>query len=103
MAVYVIASIDVTDPEEYQVYAQQAGATVAQYGGRYLARGSQIASIEGEWKPGRIALLEFPTEEQARAWYDSPEYSAIRGIRQRASRSHVILVQGVPPQGAQPE
>jgi uncharacterized protein (DUF1330 family) len=100
MAVYIIASIDITDPEQYQQYAQQAGATVARYGGRYLARGSQITSLEGDWRPGRIALVEFPTEEQALTWYNSPEYSAIRGIRQRASHSRLILVQGLPEQPA---
>ncbi|WP_069806243.1 DUF1330 domain-containing protein [Thermogemmatispora onikobensis] len=100
MAVYIIASIDITDPEDYQEYARQAGATVAQYGGRYLARGGQIETLEGDWQPGRIALLEFPTAEQAWTWYNSPEYSAIRGIRQRASHSRVILVHGLPEQPA---
>ncbi len=96
MPAYLIADITITDPEAYQEYSRQVGATVEQYGGRYIVAGatSQPEVVEGDWRPTRITILEFPTMEQLKTWYDSPEYAAIRGIRQRASDSHLILVQG---------
>jgi uncharacterized protein (DUF1330 family) len=99
MVAYVIADITVTDPEAYHEYARQVGATmetIKQYGGRSIVAGatSHPHVLEGDWKPTRILVLEFPSVEQARAWYDSPEYVALRGLRQRASRSRLILVQG---------
>jgi uncharacterized protein (DUF1330 family) len=100
MVAYIIADITITDPEAYQEYARQVGSTIEtieQYGGRALVAGasSHPQVLEGDWKPMRILVLEFPSVEHARAWYDSPEYVAIRGIRQRASDSHLIIVQGI--------
>jgi uncharacterized protein (DUF1330 family) len=96
MATYVIADVTITDPDAYREYTRQVDATVEPYGGRYLVRGgtSQPEVAEGEWAPTRITVLEFPSTEQAKAWYDSPEYVAIRGIRQGASHSRLIFVHG---------
>ncbi len=97
MAAYVIADIDITDPEDYQQYVQQVKGTIEQYGGKYLVGGatSQPETLDGDWKPTRIVVLEFPNVEQARAWYFSPEYAAIKGIRLRAASSSLIVVRGV--------
>ena len=100
MAAYLIADITITDPEAYQEYSRQVGATVAtveRFGGRPIVNGatSQPETLEGDWKPTRVLVLEFPNMEQARAWYDSPDYAAIRRLRQRASESRMIFVQGV--------
>lgn len=96
MTAHLVADITITDPEDYQEYTRQVEATINRFGGRYIVRGptSQPKVIEGDWQPTRITILEFPSMEQAKAWYDSPEYAAIRGIRQRASDSRLILVQG---------
>jgi uncharacterized protein (DUF1330 family) len=96
MASYVIADVTITDPDAYREYTRQVDATAERYGGRYLVRGgtSQPEVLEGEWAPTRITVLEFPSMEQAKAWYDSPEYGAIRGIRQGASHSRMIFVHG---------
>jgi uncharacterized protein (DUF1330 family) len=94
MAVYIVADNEVTDPEVYREYAVQTSATVAQYGGKFLVRGGQVETLEGGWKPGRFVILEFPSVEQARAWYDGPEYSALKGMRQQASHSRLILAHG---------
>ncbi|HLI89943.1 MAG TPA: DUF1330 domain-containing protein [Ktedonobacteraceae bacterium] len=94
MAVYIIADNEVTDPETYREYAQRTSATVAQYGGKFLARGGQVETLEGGWKPGRFVILEFPSVERARAWYDGPEYSALKAMRRRASHSRLVLVHG---------
>ncbi len=81
------------NPDEFQKYAQQAMPTVSQYGGKLLTSArSQLETLEGVWKPKGIGILEFPSVEQAKAWYNSPEYSATKGIRQRASISSIVLV-----------
>ena len=95
MAGYIVADIEITDPNEYQMYAQQTAATLERYGGKFLARGGNPETLEGDWKTKRLVVIEFPNIEQAKSWYDSPEYSAIKGIRHRSANSNILLVQGV--------
>jgi uncharacterized protein (DUF1330 family) len=94
MAAYVIGDIDVTDPAVYDDYRKQVLATVTKYGGRFIMRGGKVEPLEGGWTPKRIVALEFPTMEQARKWYRSPEYAPLIGLRQRAARGRLILVEG---------
>jgi uncharacterized protein (DUF1330 family) len=70
-------------------------ATIAAYGGRYLARGGAITPLEGDWNPRRITVLEFPSPEQARAWWDSPEYAEAKALRQQTATTNLIVVEGV--------
>ncbi len=95
MPAYVIADLEITDPEEFAEYGKQAGSTVAQYGGRYLVRGGNPQNLEGEWRPGRITVVQFDSVEQARAWWFSPQYEALKPIRQRGSTSDFIIVEGL--------
>ena len=94
MAAYIVADEEITNPDEFQKYAQQVGPTLNKFGGKVLAR-SQPETLEGNWRSKRIVLLEFPSVQQASAWYRSPEYSAIKGIRQRAATASLILVPGL--------
>ncbi len=94
MAAYILADVEVTDPEEYQLYTQQVPGTIEKYGGRFLVRGGQPETLEGDRQSKRVVIIEFPDIEQARAWYHSPEYSAIIGIRHRAAISHLFILQG---------
>ncbi len=95
MAGYIVADLEITDPDEYQQYAQQVGATITKYGGKFLVRGGQPETVEGDWNPKRIVILEFPSVEQAKTWYTSPEYSALKGIRHHSALSNMLLVHGV--------
>lgn len=95
MPAYVIADIEITDPAGYEEYRSKVPATIAQYGGKYIARGGKVESLEGGWAPKRVALLEFPTLGQAQKWYRSAEYAPLIKIRQKASRGRVILVEGL--------
>lgn len=95
MAGYIVADIEITDPDEYQTYSKQVAATLERYGGKFLVRGGNPITLEGDWKTRRFVILEFPSVEQAKKWYDSPEYSAIIGIRHRSAISKLLLVQGV--------
>jgi uncharacterized protein (DUF1330 family) len=94
MPAYFVAEIEVTDPEGYRPYAEKAGATVAQYGGRHLARGGKVELIEGSPEPQRVVITEFENIEAARRWYHSPEYQAILPIRLRNSRGRAFIVEG---------
>ena len=94
MTAYVIADIEITDAAGYEEYRRRVPATVAQYGGRYLARGGPSEILEGDWRPHRLVVIEFPSMALARRWYDSEEYREPRAIRQRCSSGHAILVEG---------
>ncbi len=95
MSAYIIARVNLTDPETYKKYTAQTPDTVAQYGGKFIARGGQNELLEGnDPEFNRVVIIEFPNYEQAQAWYNSPEYQKILPIRQEASESQVILVDG---------
>jgi uncharacterized protein (DUF1330 family) len=96
MPAYVINDMEVTDPALFEQYKKLSPPTVAQYGGRFLARGGRTETIEGEWSAKRLVILEFPTVERAKAWANSPEYAPAKRLRQQASRSNIIVVEGVP-------
>jgi uncharacterized protein (DUF1330 family) len=95
MPAYVFANIEVTDPVLYEEYRKGVPATIAQYGGRYVARGGAAEGLEGGYAPKRVVILEFPSVERAKAWWNSPEYRPLRAIRQRASRGDLLLIEGL--------
>lgn len=94
MAAYIIADVDVTDPAKYEDYKKLTPGAVAKHGGRFLARGGQTLSLEGNWRPNRIVVIEFPTLEQARNFYTSVEYTAARRARAGAAKMNMIVVDG---------
>jgi uncharacterized protein (DUF1330 family) len=94
MAGYIIAEVQVTDPEGYEEYRRQVEGTIAAYGGRYLVRGGKAEALEGDTPRGRLVVLEFSSYEQAKAWYDSSEYAGPKQIRHNTSVGRVILVDG---------
>ena len=100
MSAYVIVDLEPKHPEKYEEYRKLAPAIVKAYGGKYLVRGTKIEPLEGNWTPRYVAVLEFESMEHAKAWYDSPEYVAIRGMRQENTNSKIILVDGVPQEAA---
>jgi len=94
---YVVAEVDVTDPATFQKYAEKVPGTVAQYGGHYIIRGGKNSSIEGD-APKRFVMIQFDSVEKAKAWEDSPEYSAIKPIRHSSAKSRVFIIEGAPAQ-----
>lgn len=100
MPAYVIVNTDIQDPARYEEYRLRAPATVHAHGGKYLARGGEMEILEGDWKPVRVVVLEFPSLQRAKEWLDSPEYQAIRPIRQKYAKCDFVLVDGVSAQPA---
>ena len=95
MPAYFIVDNEVIDPVGFEEYRKQVSGTVEKYGGKFLVRGGQAQTLEGDWKPKRIVVTEFPNIEQARRWYDSEEYRALKTLRLRTARGSVVLVEGV--------
>jgi len=96
MTAYVIADIDVHDQETYREYGALVPGTLQPHGGRFLVRGGSHEALEGDWRPRRLVVLEFPSAEHARRWYTSEDYAAAMAIRQRASAGNLVLVEGMP-------
>jgi uncharacterized protein (DUF1330 family) len=94
---YVIAELDVTDPDVFKKYAEKVPPIVAAFDGHYLVRGGKIQEVEGE-VPKRIVVIAFESVEKARAWEYSPAYEAIKPIRHSAAKSRIFIVEGIAPQ-----
>ena len=96
MAAYLIADVEVTNPEGYEEYRAKVPAVIAAYGGRYLVRGGACEVLEGGGRTRRRVVLEFPTMAQLKAFWESPEYRPLRALRERNADSHIVAVEGVP-------
>jgi uncharacterized protein (DUF1330 family) len=95
MLAYVIVDIEVQNPTRYESYKDLAGPAVAKHGGRYLARGGATTVLEGSWQPKRLVILEFPSVEKAKAWWDSTDYADAKRIRQESAKTEMVIVEGV--------
>ena len=93
---YVIVEMKIADPQRYQDYMAAAPAAVKAGGGEYVIRGGRSETLEGDWQPHRMAMLRFPSYEQAKAWYDSELYRAARDKRAGTTDYfNMVLVEGV--------
>jgi uncharacterized protein (DUF1330 family) len=95
MSAYVIVEIDIVDPTGYEEYKQLASATVEKYGGKYIVRGGAVETLEGDWKPKRIVVLQFGSIQRAKDWLDCEEYREPRKMRHRTARTRMVVVEGV--------
>ena len=93
---YVITEIDVTDAAAFAEYAPKVQPSFAPFGGRYVVRGGKTQALIGD-APKRVVVLAFDTIEQARAWYDSPQYEALKALRDKAGKARIFAVEGVAP------
>jgi uncharacterized protein (DUF1330 family) len=92
---YIIASVNVTDPQKYEDYKVLSGPAMAANGGRFVVRGGQMSVLEGKWEHPRVVVLEFDSYAQAKAAYDSPEYLEARRARAGAAEFNMIVIEGV--------
>jgi uncharacterized protein (DUF1330 family) len=96
MPAYIIARVEVTDWTRYREYTKATPEVIARYGGKFIVRGGEIATLEGEPETRRLVVIEFPSIEQAKAFYASPEYSQVKALRFGAAIGQFLAVQGVP-------
>jgi len=94
MAGYLIAHLEITDPQAFEAYRAAVPDVIAAFGGRYLVRGGVPETLEGEWTVPRLVVLAFDSIEQARRFYTSPQYQAILPLRLKAAKGTVVLVEG---------
>ena len=92
---YVIADVDVLDLAGFEEYRARVAGTIAAYGGRYLVRGGETETAEGDWSPQRLIVLEFPSLARAREWFASPEYAPLIALRQRTARTKLVFAEGL--------
>lgn len=96
MAAYVIAEVEITNPEGYREYTTHVPATIAKYGGRFLVRGGAAEVLEGDWPQKRRVIIEFASMQAARRWWNSPEYEKPKAMRRANSLGRLILLEGAP-------
>lgn len=94
MAGYVIAEVEVTDPTTYNEYRQVVPATLEKYGGKFLVRGGRSETLEGDWQPKRLVVIEFESLERAKEWWASEAYRGPKSLRQRAAKTNLIALEG---------
>ena len=93
---YLLVQVNVTNPQQYGEYTKLSPAIIQEFGGRFIARGGRSTTLEGPPAPDRVVVIEFPSYERARAFYDSPEYVAARKVRAGAANAQFVLVEGLP-------
>jgi uncharacterized protein (DUF1330 family) len=94
MSAYVISDLDVQDEAAIAGYVRAVPPLVARYGGRYIVRRGVITQLEGDWRPKALVIIEFPTSEQAKAWYASAEYLDLRTRFFKGATRSLVLVEG---------
>ena len=95
MPAYVIVEVEINNPREYEEYKRLTPASIAAHEGRFIVRGGKSESLEGDWNPQRIVVLEFPSVEKAKQWWYSEQYAPAKEIRQRTANTKMLVVEGV--------
>jgi uncharacterized protein (DUF1330 family) len=95
MSAYVVVEIDIHDPKTYEQYKEMAPPSITAHNGRYLARGGRTETLEGDWQPARMVILEFPDLAHARAWWASQEYGDAKAVRQRSAHARMVAIEGI--------
>lgn len=97
MAAYLVVDIlKVKDEAKLAEYKGKVGPVVSKFGGRYLAAGGPFDVLEGKWRPTYPLLLQFPSLDRAREWYNSEDYRELKLLRQAATDGNLVLVDGLP-------
>jgi uncharacterized protein (DUF1330 family) len=94
---YVVIDVAIRDVDRYLTYMAQVAPAIEAAGGRYRARGGAFTTYEGDWRPSRIVLLEFPSQKAFESFYYGEEYEAIRPLRDEVSTARMIGVEGLAP------
>jgi uncharacterized protein (DUF1330 family) len=95
VAAYVVVDVRATDADKAARYREVSGPSVEMHGGRFIVRGGATDVLEGDWDPERLVIMEFPSLDAARTWYESAEYGEARAIRDGAGDWLMVAVEGV--------
>lgn len=94
MKAYIIVDVKVNHATRYEDYKKLTPASLQPFGGKFIVRGGAVTTFEGEWNPERIVIIEFPSPQQAKAWWSSEEYAPAKAIRQANAETRMIMVEG---------
>jgi uncharacterized protein (DUF1330 family) len=94
MSAYLIADVNVENADIYAEYRRQVLPLIERYGGRFIVRGGAHETLEGDWRPARLVVIEFPSMAVLKEWYRSPEYTKLIELRQEASSGSLLAVEG---------
>jgi uncharacterized protein (DUF1330 family) len=94
MKAYLIATETIHDETMFAEYRKQVVATLEAFGGRFVARGGKLTVLEGEWPHPRTVIIEFPSREAAEAWYKSPDYQKVIGLRLKSTSGNLVILDG---------
>ena len=94
MAAYIVVEVEVRDAARYENYKGMVPPSLALYGGRFLVRGGNVETLEGRWSPKRLVIVEFPSVENAKAWWAGAEYAEAKALRQATADTQMIVVEG---------
>lgn len=95
MAAFLVALVDVTDPEAYKLYTAKTPGVIEQFGGKFVVRGGAPEALEGELAASRFVIIEFADRAAAKRFYNAPEYQQIIPLRTAASKGRIALVDTV--------
>jgi len=95
MAAYLLAQVEVHDMDQYRKYTAQTPALIEQYGGRFLVRGGEVVTLEGDAPASRLVLIEFPSLQRVQDFYNSEEYQEVLQLRLPASTASFLALDGV--------
>src|SRR5262249_29643630 len=96
MPAYIIARVDVTDWNQYKRYTDATPAVIERFGGKFIVRGGEVVTLEGQQEKRRIVVIEFPTLERAKEFFNSEEYSKVRKLREGAATGQFVAIGGYP-------
>ncbi len=93
MPAYVIVEVKINDVEQYEEYQKLTPASIAAYGGKFMVRGAPFETLEGNWHPERIVVLQFESVSRAKDWWASDQYGVAKRIRQAAAQTKMIVIE----------
>ena len=94
MKAYIVVDVNITNPTLYEDYKKLTPASLVPFDGKFIVRGGVAETLEGEWQPGRFVIIEFPSKQKAKEWWDSALYAPAKALRQATSKTNMILVEG---------
>ena len=98
MPAYIIAQAEeVLDPAGLQRYVEEVTPLLAKYGGHYIGFSDQVQALDGDWRPPVVAIIEFPSGDQIRAFWNDPDYPPMKELRHQSARTQLIAFDSPPP------
>jgi len=95
MKAYIIVDVTINNPTLYEDYKKLTPASLVPFDGKFIVRGGVAETLEGEWQPGRLVVVEFPSKQKAKEWWDSELYAPAKALRQATAKTNMILVEGI--------